>query len=66
MAFHNRPPRAKKPTNCRDCDVELIKEVMVKVNGVINKRCRKCHNKYIGKINKKKYKALKEFESWFK
>ena len=66
MIFHNRRPKAEDPANCKDCKIALVKENKVKINRVTNKRCKKCHNKYIGKYNKKRSKALKEFESWFK
>ena len=62
----NKRPKAKDPTSCRDCKVALDKRNKVRINGITNKRCKKCHNKYIGEYNKKRSKALKEFESWFK
>ena len=65
ITFNNRP-KAKDPANCGDCKIALDKENKVRINGTTNKRCKKCHNKYIGKYNKKRKKALQEFESWFK
>ena len=60
----NSRPKAKEPTNCMDCKIELDKETKVRQQGVTNRRCRKCHNKYIGEYNKKRQKALKD-SKWF-
>lgn len=59
-------PKKKYPerTHCIDCNDEFNRENSYKTQGRIDSRCIKCRRKYINKVNKKRYKALKE-SKWF-
>ena len=48
------------PTECKDCEVKLVKENNYTYNGRVNPRCKKCYRTFHNNYNLERAKRLKE------
>ena len=53
-----------KPKKCNVCGEKINEKNIIKTNGYIRRKCKDCIRKQSKDINRKKYKALKEWRNF--
>ena len=56
--------QAKDKKNCKKCDIELTSKNWYMYGGLVYPNCKPCRKKYIQKLNRERYKKIKE-SKWF-